>query len=240
MTTRCLLLPLLCLATSLGVAATNELSKAEIEGRQLAQRLRELRPAESSSVTGVLKIFRPRHKPVAVPVEFITTVTATNWQTEYRARGTNAETTATLTIIHAEQQPTQYRLGDMTLLEGVQSMTPFAGSDFWLADLGLEFLHWPGQRLVKKEIKRGEACDVLESTHATPPANGYSRILAWVDQDSGGIVQAEAYDARGKLLKEFEPKGVTKVRGQWQVDELLILNDQTKTRTRLEFTFDPK
>lgn len=240
MTMRWLFFPLFCVATSLAVAATNELSKAESEGRQLAQRLRELRPAESSSVTGVLKIFRPRIKPVFVPVEFITTVTATNWQTEYFARGTNAETTATLTIIHADQQPTQYRLENSTFAGGAESMTPFAGSDFWLADLGLEFLHWPGQRLVKKEIKRGEACDVLESTNPSPHANGYSRILAWVDQDSGGIVQAEAYDARGKLLKEFEPKGVTKVRGQWQVDEMLILNSQTKARTRLEFHFDAK
>ena len=51
---------------------------------------------------------------------------------------------------------------------------------------------------------------------------------------------AEAYDARGNLLKEFEPKGVTKVRGQWQVDEMVIINEHTKTRTRLEFKFDAK
>ena len=242
MKTRWLTLVLFCLAARLAVATTNGLSKAEIEGRQLAQQLREMRPAENSSLTGVVIMVRPKLRPrvVEVPVEFKTTVTATNWQTEYIARGTNAETTTVVTIQHADGEPTVFRIGADTLPGGTASMTPFAGSDFWLSDLGLEFLHWPGQHVINKEMKSGEACDVLESTNPAPPAGGYAKIVSWVDQDTGGIVQAWAYDARGRKLKFFEPKGFTKVRGQWQVDEMRINNEQTGTYTRLKFKFDEK
>ena len=85
-------------------------------------------------------------------------------------------------------------------------MSPFAGSDFWIADLGLEFFHWPEQKILKKEFRRGRGCMVLESTNPNPSTNGYSRVDSWIDKESGGIVQAKAYDAKGKLLKEFYPK----------------------------------
>jgi hypothetical protein len=48
-------------------------------------------------------------------------------------------------------------------------------------------------------------------------------------------VEAEAYDARGKLLKDFEPKDLKKVNGQYQVQSMVMENVQTGTRTRMEF-----
>ena len=114
-------------------------------------------------------------------------------------------------------------------------MIPFAGSDFWICDLGLEFFHWPGQKILKKEFRRNCSCMVLESTNPDPTPSGYSRVVCWIDEQSDGIVQAEAYDAQGKLLKEFYPKDIKKVKGQWQVQSLEIDNVQTGSRTRLEF-----
>jgi hypothetical protein len=116
----------------------------------------------------------------------------------------------------------------------------FAG-DFGVADLGLEFFHWPKQKILKHEMRRGRACKVLESTNpdlssTNPfPPICYSRVVSWIDNESGGIVQAEAYDAKGKLLKEFAPKSFKKVNGQWELQEMEIRNVQTGTRTRLEF-----
>ena len=113
-------------------------------------------------------------------------------------------------------------------------MTPFAGSDFWMADLGLEFFHWPEQKILKHEMRRGRACKVLESTNPSSTTNGYSRVVSWIDNESGGIVQAEAYDFKNKLLKEFAPKSFKKVNGHWELQEMEIRNVQTGSRTRLE------
>lgn len=117
-------------------------------------------------------------------------------------------------------------------------MRPFAGSDFWVADLGLEFFHWPQQKLLKKEVKRSQGCTVLESTNPNPSTNGYSRVVSWIASESGGIVQAYAYDAQGKKLKEFYPTSLKKVNGQYQVQAMDMFNVQTGSRTRL--TFDLK
>ncbi|HXR46969.1 MAG TPA: outer membrane lipoprotein-sorting protein [Candidatus Limnocylindrales bacterium] len=111
----------------------------------------------------------------------------------------------------------------------------FAGSDFSVDDLCLEFFHWPRQKILKHEMRRGRACQVLESTSPNPSPNGYSRVVSWIDNETLGIVQAEAYDAKEKLLKEFYPKSFKKVNGQWELQEMEIRNDQTGSRTRLEF-----
>ena len=119
----------------------------------------------------------------------------------------------------------------------IDHLIPFAGSDFWQCDLGLEFLHWPTQKILPKttNLKRGREYALLESTNPNPPTNGYARVLSWIDKESGGILAAEAYDANGKLLKEFEPKSFKKVNGQWELSEMEIRNVQTGSRTRLEF-----
>jgi len=119
---------------------------------------------------------------------------------------------------------------------------PFANSDFWIGDLGLEFLHWPGQKILRGDTARGRLCKVLESTNPNPSPNGYSRVLCWIDNESLGIVEAKAYDAQGKLLKEFYPKDLQKdkVTGQWQVGSMEIDNVQTRSRTWLKFDLKAK
>ena len=114
-------------------------------------------------------------------------------------------------------------------------MVPFAGSEFCLADLGLEFFHWPGQKVLKPEIHRSRGCTVLESTNPNPSAGGYSRVDSWIDNETLGIVEAYAYDANGRKLKDFYPKDFKKVGGQWQVQTLVMENLQTGARSRLEF-----
>ena len=110
----------------------------------------------------------------------------------------------------------------------VDTTASLAGSDFWVGDLGLEFLHWPAQKVLHGDTARGRLCKVLESTNPNPSTNGYSRVLSWIDNETLGIVKAEAYDANGKLLKEFLPKDIKKVNGQWQVGSMKINNVQTQ------------
>jgi hypothetical protein len=123
-------------------------------------------------------------------------------------------------------------------LTGPRANRPFAGSVFWLSDLGLEFFHWPEQRLIKYEMRHSRSCRVLESRQAPPPAEGYSRVLSWIDVETGGLISAEAYDPRNKLLKEFTVKGLQKVQNKWQLKDIRIRNAQTKAVTELEYDAD--
>jgi hypothetical protein len=254
--------PVAILLAAFGAMAqtTNTLSGLEIQGRQLAQKLLDQRPATSSAFTGVLNIrdARGSHTDIPVKCEAIVNPTEkhyigipTNWYSAYQAFPTNSPVEE-LTIAHSNDSPNKYfyyageditswpevEFGHMLLPKDVNE--PFANSDFWIADLGLEFLHWPGQKILRGDTARGRLCKVLESTNPNPSPNGYSRVLCWIDNEALGIVEAKAYDAQGKLLKEFYPKDIKKVDGQWQVGSMEIDNVQTGSRTRLEFDLNAK
>ena len=244
-----------CLLAVTATTAANELSEAERDGLELAKQLRGLRPAENSSLSGVLRIRASKTRRTELQVQFQTLVTATNWQAIYSARDTNGQTLAAVAVIHSENQPLQYRTSvpgsptqthELKLLTGNEAMVPFAGSDFWLADLGLEFLHWPGQKLLKKELRKGQSCYVLESTSPLPAANGYARVVSWIDIDSvreagqPAIIHADAYDANRQLLKEFDPQKIKKVSGQWQLRQMEMYNVKTRSSTIIEFDLEAR
>jgi Outer membrane lipoprotein-sorting protein len=244
------LLPLLGAALLVGFAerppAPAPLSPeaAAKQGRELVEKLLSQQPAENLTNSGVLRIRGERGKRTECPVKFEIVAAPTSWSSVYEAAaGTNGSGGVKLTVIHHDGGPNEYLLrenGRRNILSGNDTMIPFAGSDFWVGDLGLEFFHWPDQRLLKKEIRRSQSCDVLESINPHPAPGAYQRVVSWIDIDSGAIIYAEAYDAQDKLLKEFIPKKVKKVEGQWQLEEMDISNAQTGSRTRIEFDLDRK
>ena len=85
-------------------------------------------------------------------------------------------------------------------------------------------------------MRRSRFCDVLESANPKPAAEGYSRVISWVEQESPhGIVHADAYNARGDIVKKFDPTGVEKVQGEYQLQEMEIRNRKTGSRTWIAF-----
>jgi hypothetical protein len=238
-------------------ATTNELSDAEIAGRNLVQQILELRPTTNFTQTGVLKIRDGKGKWTVFSLRCEVVVTPTNWQSIYETIITNTDGYTDgdyLKIAHADGQPGEYTWNNYTYhsakinplrsnlgggeRSGTKFICPFSQSDFWAVDLGLEFFHWPQQKVLKKQFRGNCGCSVLESVNPNPSANGYSRVVSWIDEESNGIVHAEAYDAQNKKLKEFDPKEFKKVNGQWQLQEMEIRNVQTRSRTRIEFHLD--
>jgi Outer membrane lipoprotein-sorting protein len=256
----------LVLFFAVGAAAetTNTLSDAEIQGCKLAQQLCEVKPGNNLSQSGTLKIREASGRTVIETIQIAIQTFPTGWQTKYESEKGASKTNITiLKIIHMSRaasngdQPVYvpiYSFGEYNLDEnkfqlpsevsinlqnvtGEELFQSFANSDFWLCDLGLEFFHWPQQKILPKPttVKRGRDYTLLESTCPNPPTNGYSRVVSWIDKETGGILEADAYDANGKLLKEFEPKSFKKINGQWELQEMEIRNVQTGSRTRLEF-----
>jgi hypothetical protein len=216
--------------------------RAVSEARVLVADLLGRRPEEGSTNTGVLKI-RPRGGPQhEIPLRIEIVSTPTNWFTVYQTvSGSNGAAAAKLTVIPSANQPNRYLLSEADTaapkeLQGSQISVPFAGSDFWVVDLGLDFLHWPQQRLLRKELRRSLSCAVLESANPQPAPGGYSRVVSWIDLDNGGIVHADAYDAGNELLKQFDPTTLKSVRGQRQLEEMEMRNRQTGSHTWIKFS----
>jgi hypothetical protein len=215
------------------------------EGQKLAREIRSAAPGEEAKINGVLRLSRPGTEPREIPFESHVILGKEKWSSVYVARFPNG-TTETLKVHHFPNKPNEYEWqkgGSTQKLDGQSATNSFAGSDFTLMDLGMEFYHWPKQVLVYREMRKGRGCDVLESSPAS--RHLYSRVLSWIDQESRaqgapGVIMAEAYDGHGKIFKEFEVRGMKEVGGQWQVREMELRNRPNKTSTRLQFHFEEK
>lgn len=205
-------------------------------GPELAAQLRHLRPEAGFTNTGKLLIRTSRKAKWETHYTCRVSVSATNWTSDYSARRDGVALPG-FSVEHRAAQPNIYRDAAGQPLPADQLHQPFADSDFWCSDLGLEFFHWPEQRILKWEIKRSFGCRVLESRNPAPATGGYSRVLSWIHEESGALIQAEAYDTKGKLLKEFRPTKVQEVNGRPELKEMEIENAQTGSSTRLVFEF---
>ena len=206
-------------------------------GADFAMQMRAMRPVKPVQAKGKLRIRDMRGKRREVLVQFRTFVIGKSLINIYQTQQ------GSLTVNRNLGQPTVFTVAPpppvdpnkVQKLDGDQAMQPFEGSDFLMADLGLDFLRWPKQEIVKRELRRGELCSVLVSEPARLKPGGYSKIVSWVDEDTRGIVHADIFDSKGKLLKVFSPKSFKKINGQWQLKEMEMRNEQTNTRTSIIF-----
>ena len=243
-----LLLALLIARAGIPLCSGVQDASAESDGQTLAAQLRDQSPMQNFSGEGILK-YRCRLERVEIPVALRIVNEGKQWKSIYEARTTNGASLEKLEITHCPDMPGHYILTLPTasglhqparVLAPEQIGIPFASTDFWLCDLGLEFFQWPSQVLVKKEMRKGRSCRVLESMPASPQNSPYARVRSWIDLETHGLIRAEAYDASQKLVKEFEILKIAKIDGKTQLKEMEIRSPLKGSRTRLEFVFDVK
>ncbi len=213
-------------------------------GRELASKTLRIQPEQNMSETVTFRITDHHDREIRVPVRFQIICTPTNFLNVYETIGSSSNSPGMkLTIVHTTDRPNEYWLNQPLAaparkLSSRELWLPFAGSDFSRADLGLEFLHWPDQRVFRKEVKRNVFCYALESTNPQPSSGGYSAVRSWIGVNRPGelvLVRADAYDSTGKPLKWFEPTKLQKVKGAQELLEMEIRNRQAGTRTIVEF-----
>ena len=221
--------------------------QAEKEARALVAEMLAAKPDQDTTNTGLVRIRDAADKEREIPVRFEIVSTPTNWVSVYETLPSTSGPGGTkLTVIHSGEHPNRYELVipaapgatnpiAKELTRG-QIMAPFAGSDFWIADLGLEFLHWPRQQVLSNDMRHSKSCKVLESTNPAPVPGGYARVKSWIMIASPrGIVHADAYDARGEVLKRFDPTNLEKIQGEYQLAEMEMRNRKTGSQTLIKF-----
>ena len=224
--------------------------QGEKEARALVADMLAQVPDHNTTNTGLVRIRNAAGNERQIPVRFEVYSTPTNWASVYEVVSSPAGPGgAKLTVFHQGEQPGRYELlapaaGGGTnavpqILTPAQIMAPFAGSDFWIADLGLEFLHWPSQRVLRYEMRHSKTGKVLESINPAPAPGGYARVVSWImSEPPHGILHADAYDAKGELVKLFDPKNVEKVQGEYQLEEMEIRNRRTGSATFIKFNLE--
>ena len=125
-----------------------------------------------------------------MPIVCRVVVRATNWETDYDTSATDKIGPECLVVIHTTNGPNQYLyaraaspsapLPKLAPVAPADAGIPLAGSDFSLADLGLEYLHWPVQRKLSDEPRMGDPCYVLESRN--PRGGEIVRVRSDIDK----------------------------------------------------------
>ncbi|MEY2409565.1 MAG: Outer rane lipoproteinsorting protein, partial [Verrucomicrobiota bacterium] len=199
--------------------------------------------------SGRLEIITRDDKTTIVPFRSVVTKTATNWSIAYTARP-GGDACESLVIEHITGRPNRYARSNCATGNGADSnavksvellgadlVRPFGRSDFWICDLGLEFLDWPRQRVLSHEIRNSRSCWVLESSTSAPVPGGYARVISWVDVEQVGIIRAEAYETgnTNKPIKEFLVSSLRKVSGQREVESMKMRNLRSGQETELKF-----
>lgn len=240
-------LSILLSVTSLVMAAGNPSPDQLADGQRLVQQLRASKPEGQSEIRGTLIISRDNKK--RVPVVCRVSADGANWTSIYESKPAEGIPAERLVITHTPSGP-QYAyaraasvdapLPEPKPIAANQAYIPFAQSDFWLTDLATEFIFWPEQARLKGELRLGRDCYLLESIN--PAAPQIVRIKSYIDkeavqQGAPGILVAEGYDARNKLVKKFSihGSGFKKVKGQWLLEKMDMQNDKTGSQTVLKF-----
>jgi len=204
------------------------------DGNQLAKTIRNLIPEENAEIRATMEVVERERKRLETGVAIqIEKLGKGKWQTTFIAkRGGGA----------SEHWRIRHELGKANryehkghVVKRTETLSSLAGSSFYIADLGMEFLHWPSQTVLKTQRRKSRLCHVLESRNPEPSKGEYHRVVSWVDKETGGILLADIYTAEVKPVKRFAVKGLTKKDGRWQVDEMEMRDMKTRARSRLYF-----
>ncbi len=103
-------------------------------------------------------------------------------------------------------------------------------------DLALRFIYWPKATVLGEETIKTRRVWKLQ---LQPPgrASQYSRVLVWVDQQSGALMRIEGYDWKGQLWKRFEVVSGQKIEGRWFLKQMRIEQLQPETGAVLSRTY---
>lgn len=233
----------------------------EKQGAEIASRLRNAMPAERSEFRGDLTITTRDDRITTVPILSATVIDpawSNGWVMSYVAYTASKTILEEVVVERTAGKSNAYRVYLQTNSVVVPTnklpspgssshqvwnpspselTRPFAGSDFWLCDLGLEFLHWPRQRVLKHEMRSSRSCWVLESITPSPAPGGYARVVSWVDVEYEGILHADAYEKPGdkKPLKQFKVGAFHKVDGRYQLESMRMSNLRTGRESEIKF-----
>jgi hypothetical protein len=217
--------------------------EGERRGGELVQDLLSRLPEPITRSNGTIRIRTEDGRQKRFRVDFVLQVGESSYASLYEAfpYGPGAKSVK-LTIQYTPGTTNQYLLEDGSApprkLAPSETMIAFAGSDFWIADLGMEFLRWPQQRVLRKEMRKSMPCEVLESINPNPTPDSYSRVVSWISPDSGAVVHADAYDSRGELLKQFDPTELGKVNGERTLEEMEMRNRKTRSESLFRFNLE--
>ncbi len=112
-----------------------------------------------------------------------------------------------------------------------------------MEDLSMRFLYWPNGQVMGEETVGMRKCWRVRVTN--PDGRGpYGTVDVWVEQGSGAMMQMDAYDMKGRKLKQFKVISGQKYKDAYILKKMRLESydvdtNKVKGRTYLEIS-DPE
>lgn len=147
--------------------------------------------------------------------------------------------TAILTFSHKTEADEQWlylpALKRVKRISSTDKSGPFMGSEFAFEDLSSQEVEKYSYKFLRDESIDGEATYVVERI-PTDKYSGYSRQVAWVDQQEYRQLRVDYYDRKDTLLKTMIATDYQKyLDSYWRPGTLTMTNHQTGKSTTLKF-----
>lgn len=95
-------------------------------------------------------------------------------------------------------------------------------TDIAYEDLTLHFLYWPDAVVLGEDSQLTRRCWKLRLRPPVRKDSQYGVIDVWIEQESGALLQADAYDREGKMAKRFKVVSAQKLEGAWLLKQMRI------------------
>lgn len=110
---------------------------------------------------------------------------------------------------------------------------PFMGSEFAFEDLSSQEVEKYTYNYLKDEACGSLTCFVIER-FPIDEDSGYTKQIAWIDQQEYRVQKVEYYDRKKSLLKTLTPKDYKQYLNQyWRANDSNMVNHQTGKSTQL-------
>ena len=118
-------------------------------------------------------------------------------------------------------------------ISSVNKSGPFVGSEFAFEDLTALELNKYDYKYIGTEPCGDLTCDVVER-YPRYEHSGYTKQVAWIDQEAFQIRKVDFYDRKGQLLKTLRLEDYTLFEGEyWRALAMYMVNHQTGKSTDL-------
>ncbi len=112
-------------------------------------------------------------------------------------------------------------------------------TDISYEDLTLHFLYWADAEMLGRDSQLLRPCWKLRVRPPSKKESQYASLDLWIEEHGGVLMQADAFDAAGKLVKRFKVISAQKLEGMWLLKQMRIesmeaAKGRDKTPTYLE------
>ncbi len=235
----------------LSVVVLADVSEVHPSADQLLHDVVARLPIDPIHVSGKLLVRRRRGVPVAsLDFELDAHWGDTPARATYHIRDAFGRSLEELSVTHGESTSYQYATGDPLQKTDLPDLSgAIQETDLSWIDLTFAYLWWPGGKIVGEESIRSFDCYILdipapqsqkvadggpkaESEGASP----YASVRLWISKKAHMMLQAEGYDANGKILRRLWVRNFKKIADQWMIKEMEVQRYPEVHRTKLRVT----